>query len=200
MKIGQAGIDLIKKFEGCKLTAYLCPAGVWTIGYGHTGQDVKPGLTITQAKAEQLLKNDLEKFEQHVMLFNRKYCWSQNEFDALVSFAYNVGSINQLTKNMQRTKKQIADAMLQYNKGGGKVLPGLTKRRQEERSLFLKPDKKQEVENEMVQNGKVIVDGKEVPVRLILKDGTNYISVRDIGKAIGYDVSAKGNVPVLSKR
>lgn len=81
-----------------------------------------------------------------------------------------------------------------------KVLPGLTKRRQAERQLFLTPDKKQEVENEMVQNGKVIVDGKEVPVRLILKDGTNYISVRDIGKAIGYDVSAKGNVPVLSKR
>lgn len=200
MKIGQAGIDLIKKFEGCKLTAYKCPAGVWTIGYGHTGQDVKPGLTITQAKADKLLKSDLAKFEQHVMLFDSKYNWTQNEFDALVSFAYNVGSINQLTKNMQRTKKQIADAMLQYNKGGGKVLPGLTKRRQEERSLFLTPDKKQEVENEMVQNGKVIVDGKEVPVRLILKDGTNYISVRDIGKAIGYDVSAKGNVPVLSKR
>lgn len=191
---------MIKKFEGCRLTAYLCPAGVWTVGYGHTGQDVKPGLTITQAKADQLLKSDLAKFERNVMLFDSKYNWTQNEFDALVSFAYNVGSIDQLTKNKQRTKTQIADSMLQYNKGGGKVLPGLTKRRQAERALFLTPDKKQEVDNEMVQNGKIIVNGKEVPVRLILKDGTNYISIRDVGKAIGYDVSAKGNVPVLSKK
>ena len=139
MQTGQAGIDLIKQHEGCYLAAYKCPAGVWTIGYGHTGSDVKQGLTITQAKAEQLLRQDLAKFERHVMLFDSKYHWNQNEFDALVSFAFNVGNINQLTANKIRTKAQIAQAMLSYNKANGKVLAGLTKRRQAERQLFLTP-------------------------------------------------------------
>ena len=200
MKIGQAGINLIKKFEGCRLTAYKCPAGVWTIGYGHTGSDVKQGLTITQAKADQLLKNDLEKFEKHVMLFDSKYHWTQNEFDALVSFSFNVGSINQLTANKTRTKEQIVKSILLYNKAGGNVLPGLTRRRQAEQKLFLTPVKKQDVDDEMVENGKIVVNGKEIAVRLILKDGTNYIAIRDIGDALGFNISAKGNVPVLTKK
>lgn len=133
MEIGQAGIDLIKQHEGCRLTAYRCPAGVWTIGYGHTGSDVKQGMVITQAEADRLLQQDLERFEKNVMKFNNKYHWTQNEFDALVSFAFNIGSINQLTANKTRTKDQIAQAMLLYNKAAGKVLPGLTKRRQAER-------------------------------------------------------------------
>lgn len=200
MKIGQAGIDLIKSFEGCRLTSYKCPAGVWTIGYGHTGSDVKQGLTITQAKADQLLKNDLEKFEKHVMLFDSKYHWTQNEFDALVSFSFNVGSINQLTANKTRTKEQIVKSILLYNKAGGNVLPGLTRRRQAEQKLFLTPVKKQDVDDEMVENGKIVVNGKEIAVRLILKDGTNYIAIRDIGDALGFNISAKGNVPVLTKK
>lgn len=200
MKIGQAGINLIKKFEGCRLTAYKCPAGVWTIGYGHTGSDVKQGLTITQAKADQLLRNDLEKFEKHVMLFDSKYHWTQNEFDALVSFSFNVGSINQLTANKTRTKEQIVKSILLYNKAGGNVLPGLTRRRQAEQKLFLTPVKKQDVDDEMVENGKIVVNGKEIAVRLILKDGTNYIAIRDIGDALGFNISAKGNVPVLTKK
>lgn len=133
MEIGQAGIDLIKQHEGCRLTAYRCPAGVWTIGYGHTGSDVKQGMVITQAEADRLLQQDLERFEKNVMKFNNKYHWTQNEFDALVSFAFNIGSIDQLTANGTRTKAQIAQAMLLYNKAAGKVLPGLTKRRQAER-------------------------------------------------------------------
>ena len=196
MQTSQKGIELIKQYEGCRLAAYKCPAGVWTIGYGHTGADVKQGQVITQARAEQLLKTDLAKFERHVMLFNSKYHWTQNEFDALVSFAFNVGSINQLTANKSRTKIQIASAMWLYNKAGGKVLPGLTKRRQAERELFLR----KEVEKEMVENSKVIVNGKEVPVRRILKDGVNYIAVRDVGNALDYHVSAKGNIPVLTKK
>ena len=137
MKTSKAGIDLIKSFEGCKLVAYKCPAGVWTIGYGHTG-GVKQGQTITQAQAEQYLVNDLAKFEEHVEMFNKKYCWNQNEFDAMVSFAYNIGSINQLTAFGTRSKEVVKEKIRLYNKAGGKVLAGLVKRRQAEYELFCK--------------------------------------------------------------
>lgn len=133
----QVGIELIKKFEGCRLQAYKCPAGVWTIGYGHTS-GVKAGQTITSAQAELYLKEDLKKFESKVNKYNSKYNWLQNEFDALVSFAYNIGNIDQLTANGTRSKKVIAEKILLYNKAGGKVLAGLTERRKEERELFLK--------------------------------------------------------------
>ena len=203
MKISQNGINLVKRFEGCRLMAYKCPAGVWTIGYGHTGSDVWQGLTITQAKAEQLLRQDMMKFETHVMKFNNRYHWNQNEFDALVSFAFNVGSINQLTQNGKRSRVQIAAAMLKYNRGGGKILPGLTKRRQAEQELFLRPvavSKEEKEDNEMIENSKVIFDGKEVPVKRILKDGTNFIAVRDVGKIFNCEVSAKGSIPVLKSK
>ncbi len=203
MKISQNGINLVKRFEGCRLMAYKCPAGVWTIGYGHTGSDVWQGLTITQAKAEQLLRQDMMKFETHVMKFNNRYHWNQNEFDALVSFAFNVGSINQLTQNGKRSRVQIAAAMLKYNRGGGKILPGLTKRRQAEQELFLRPvavSKEEKEDNEMVENSKIIVNGKEVPIRRILKDGTNFIAVRDVGKIFNCEVSAKGSIPVLKSK
>lgn len=137
MRTSQNGIDLIKKYEGCKLQAYKCPAGVWTIGYGHTA-GVKQGDLITQAQADEFLKNDLKVYEQKVSKFSSKYIWGQNEFDALVSFCYNIGSINQLTAKGTRTKDVIAEKMLEYNKAGGKVLSGLTKRRQDEHDLFLK--------------------------------------------------------------
>lgn len=139
MKTGQAGIDLIKKYEGCRLDAYKCPAGVWTIGYGHTG-DVKPGQRITQAEAEAILIADLKKFERKVRIYYDRYRWTQNEFDALVSFAFNLGSIDQLTAGGTRSREVIAEKMLLYNKAAGKALPGLTRRRSEERSLFLRKD------------------------------------------------------------
>ena len=134
MKTSETGLNLIKSFEGCRLTAYLCPAGVLTIGYGHTG-GVKAGQKITQAKADSYLKADLKKFEKHVASY-KKYNWNQNEFDAMVSFAYNVGSINQLTTNGTRTKKQISEKILAYDKAAGKTLAGLTRRRQAEKALF----------------------------------------------------------------
>lgn len=138
MKISTTGLNLIKSFEGCRLTAYKCPAGVWTIGYGHTG-NVKSGQKITQAKAESYLKSDLARFEKHVMSYDKKYNWTQNEFDALVSFAYNVGNITRLTNGGKRTKKQISERITFYNKANGKVLAGLTRRRQAEKALFDKP-------------------------------------------------------------
>jgi Phage-related lysozyme (muraminidase) len=136
MKISDNGINLIKQFEGCRLDAYKCPAGVWTIGYGHTG-DVRQGQKITAAQAEAYLRVDLGKFEKKVEKYS-KYNWNQDEFDALVSFAYNVGSIDQLTANGTRGRAVIADRILAYNKAGGKVLAGLTRRRKAERELFLK--------------------------------------------------------------
>lgn len=136
MKTGQAGIDLIKKFEGCQLTAYKCPAGVWTIGYGHTA-GVKEGQKISAAQAEAYLRADLEKYEKKVEKYSSKYRWTQNEFDAMISFAYNLGSIDKLTADGTRAKTVIAEKILLYNKAAGKVLAGLTKRRQAERELFL---------------------------------------------------------------
>lgn len=138
LKTGQAGVDLIKKYEGCRLDAYKCPAGVWTIGYGHTG-NVKQGDKITQEQADEFLVADLGKFEEKVNKYYNQYKWNQNEFDALVSFAYNFGSIDQLTAGGTRSRAVIAEKILLYNKASGQVLAGLTKRRQEERTLFLIP-------------------------------------------------------------
>lgn len=141
MHIGQNGISLIKSWEGCRLTAYQCSAGVWTIGWGHTGKvdgkAVCKGMKITQEKADALLISDLEVYEKPVNALKRDF--NQNEFDALVSFTYNcgAGSLQTLCKN--RSKKQIAEALLKYNKAGGKELAGLTKRRKAERELFLTP-------------------------------------------------------------
>ena len=136
LKTGQAGLNLIKQFEGCRLKAYKCPAGVWTIGYGHTA-GVKAGQTITQARADRMLVEDVERFEKNVNKYYEKYRWSQSEFDALVSFAFNLGSIDKLTAGGTRSREVIAEKMLQYNKAGGKVLAGLIRRRQKERELFL---------------------------------------------------------------
>lgn len=138
MKISEKGLNLIKSFEGCRLTAYKCPAGVWTIGWGHTG-DVTEGKTITQEQADQMLRDDMVAYELKVEKYNGIYGWNQNEFDALTSFAYNVGSIDQLTARGTRSREVIAEKMLAYNKGGGKVLPGLTRRRKAEQELFLAP-------------------------------------------------------------
>ena len=139
MKISEKGLEIIKYFEGCRLKAYKCPAGVPTIGYGHT-RGVKIGDIITQEQAEQYLKEDLKVYETHVMSFNDKYNWSSNEFSALVSFAFNIGSITQLTAKGTRSKEEIADKMLLYDSAGGKRLAGLGARREKERELFLTPD------------------------------------------------------------
>lgn len=136
MKISQKGIDLIKSFEGCRLEAYKCPAGVLTIGYGHT-KNVKQGQKITQTQAEEFLKEDLKIFDNYVNKICAHLKLNQNQFDALVSFCYNCGAKNleKLVKN--RKNAQIADAILLYNKSGGKMLSGLKKRRETERMLFL---------------------------------------------------------------
>lgn len=136
MKTSQNGINLIKKFEGCRLTAYKPVAAekYWTIGYGHYGPDVAPNMKISQAQAEAYLVADLKRFEDAVNATG--LVLNQNQFDALVSFTYNCGAGNLKKLVNGRSLSQIADAMLAYNKGSGKVLPGLVKRRQAERDLF----------------------------------------------------------------
>lgn len=140
-RIGQAGLALIKQYEGCRLAAYRCAAGVWTIGYGHTA-GVHSGMAITQAQADAYLQQDIAKFEGYVN--NPAYVpittnLNQNQFDALVSFAFNLGAGNLRKLCKGRTAAQIAQAMTQYCKANGKVLAGLRRRRAAEQALFNKP-------------------------------------------------------------
>lgn len=136
MKISKRGLDLIKSFEGCRLSAYRDSVGVLTIGYGHTS-GVTEGMVITQERADTLLLEDIDRYERNVMSWNYIYNWSQNEFDALVSFAFNIGSIDQLVGLGKRDKSVIADKMLMYCHAGGNTLAGLKRRRDAERSIFL---------------------------------------------------------------
>lgn len=160
MKTSQNGINLIKQFEGCKLTAYKCPAGIWTIGYGHTA-GVKAGQSITQAQADAYLCEDLTKFEQHVAKYDKQYAWTQNQFDAMVSFSYNIGNIDQLTANGTRNKDTIANKILLYNKAGGKVLAGLSKRRNAERELFVTPCAEALKEKMGIEQFSLKIDGEK---------------------------------------
>jgi len=145
MKTGPKGLAEIMKWEGLRLRAYRCSAGVLTIGYGHTSMagppTVKPGMTITKAEAEKILKRDLRKYEKAVNDAVRVDL-SQEQFDALVSFCYNVGpggfrksSVLRMV-NARRFDAVPARLML-WNKAGGRVLKGLTRRRAAEGELFM---------------------------------------------------------------
>lgn len=142
MKISEEGINLIKKFEGCRLTAYRCPAGILTIGYGHTGSDVSANQTITQERAEQLLKVDLMVHCNNIEKLV-KVPLTQAQFDALVSFEYNIGygafKNSTLLKLLNEGKyRESAEQFTRWVYANGKVLAGLQKRREEEKRLFLK--------------------------------------------------------------
>ena len=139
MNIGQKGIDLIKHFEGCELNAYKCPAGVWTIGYGHI-KGVSEGLSITQEQAEQMLLDELKEYENYI---NELVVvdLSQNQFDALVSWVYNLGPANLKSSTLLKVLNSgdyagVPDQIERWNKAGGKVLEGLIRRRLAESSLF----------------------------------------------------------------
>lgn len=140
LSISNNGLALIKKFEGCRLTAYQDSVGIWTIGYGHT-YGVLKGQTITQAQADAYLKSDCASAEKSVNNYEHLYHWNQNQFDALVSFTYNCGSGNlkKLLDNGQRTIAEISAKITAYHKAGGKVLQGLINRRAAEKELFDKP-------------------------------------------------------------
>ncbi|MEX5074866.1 lysozyme [Enterobacter cloacae] len=145
MQTSDKGIALIKEFEGCKLTAYQDSVGVWTIGYGWTqpvgGKPIRAGMTIKQETAERLLKTGLVSYESDVCRLV-KVGLTQGQFDALVSFTYNLGARSLSTSTLLRKLNTgdyagAADEFLRWNKAGGKVLNGLTRRREAERALFL---------------------------------------------------------------
>ena len=139
MKTSEEGLALIKKFEGCELEAYQCSAGVWTIGYGHT-KDVKESDVWSQDHAEHMLEVELHEYESYI----NKYVTvnlSQNQFDALVSWVYNLGPANLKASTMLKVLnsgkyEDVPAQMKRWNKAGGKVLEGLIRRREAEACLF----------------------------------------------------------------
>ncbi|QCB39224.1 lysozyme [Sphingobium sp. PAMC28499] len=136
------GLDLIKQFEGCKLSAYLCPAGVWTIGWGRT-TNVKRGDTCTQAQADAWLVQEYDAFERKVHALIR-VAVTPNQLGALVSFAYNVGVGALQSSTLLRLLNQgdyagAAAQFARWNRAAGKTLAGLTRRRKAEADLFVQP-------------------------------------------------------------
>ena len=169
--ISVAGIALIKRFEGCRLTAYKCSAGVWTIGYGHTS-GVHSGQAITQAQADALLRQDLEKFERYVN--STAYVpitaqLNENQFAALVSFAFNCGQGNLKRLCAGRNTVQIAAAMPQYCKAAGRKLPGLVQRRAAEVALFNTPVTTAPANQPVVKVAEVNQESEEYNMKTIRK-------------------------------
>ncbi len=141
MKVSQDCIQLVKYFEGFEDTAYLCPANVWTIGYGRT-RNVKEGDKVTEVQAERDLLEELEEFK-HQVLDSVKVELKQNELDALTSWTYNLGvgnlkSSTLLKKLNAGNKDEVPAEIVRWNKANGKVLAGLTKRREAEAELWAK--------------------------------------------------------------
>lgn len=168
-------IKLVKKFEGLYKKAYRDEVGVWTIGYGITNADksitgatIKAGLVISEKTADNWLERSLNsKYLQKVMKYDKKYNWNQNEIDALVSFAYNIGSIHGLTANGTRSRATIAAKILEYNKAAGKVYRGLTRRRKAERKLFLTATKaKKKAKKKAVKKVYAKVNTKHDPLTI----------------------------------
>jgi lysozyme len=153
MRITEVGLDLIKKYESLCLTAYLCPANKWTIGWGHVGPDVKPGMKITVAEAHELLRKDVDRFEREVTGLLDSRPTQQHQFDALVVLAFNIGSdvdadtipegLGDSTLMRKHKAGDFAGAAAEFPKWNkarvkGKLtaLKGLTRRREEEARLY----------------------------------------------------------------
>ena len=143
MKTGSEGLEIIKHFEGCELKAYWCPAGVLTIGYGHTA-DVDEGDEIEQEDADRLLEADLEEFEHYVLQLVEPEL-TQHQFDALVAWTFNLGPGNLKESTLLKRLNEgdfddVPAQILRWTKAGGKELPGLVRRREAEALLFLGED------------------------------------------------------------
>lgn len=204
MMISNEGLTLIKQFEGCVLKVYLDPVGIKTAGVGHTGADVNAmaeGTKITQAQADAWLRSDVKKAEANVASFDRIYHWTQNQYDALVSFAFNCGSINQLCANGKRSIAEISAKITAYNKAGGKVLAGLTRRRKAEKAMFDRASDKQTATTEKRQetNTEAYTKGGTYTLacNLYVRDAAagnkkKYSALSADGKAHGY-ADAQGN-------
>ena len=167
MRVSNKCIEMVKEFEGCYLEAYQDAVGVWTIGFGITSSDkaitgktIKKGMKISKATAEKWLVESLNRiYLPKVMKYQDRYHFNSSQIDALVSFAYNIGNIDQLTGYGTRSIALIESRMLLYNKAGGKTLNGLSRRRQAELKMF--------------QGGKKLYDGAwpKLPSRGYLEKG-----------------------------
>ncbi len=140
MRINGKGLALIKGFEGLRLDAYRCPAGVATIGYGSTGAHVRMGMSITPGRAEELLLEDLARFETGVAAMAGAV--TSDQFSAMVSLAFNIGLGKFATSTVLKRHKLgnrvgAGNAFLMWNRGGGQILKGLIRRREAERALYL---------------------------------------------------------------
>jgi lysozyme len=139
MKTSLEGINLIKHFEGCELEAYKCPAGVWTIGFGHI-KGVQEGDVITEADAHNMLVEELNEYEGYINDMISVEL-NQNQYDAMVSWVYNLGGGNLKASTLLKVLNSgnysgVPEQIMRWNKAGGKVLEGLTRRRQAEADLF----------------------------------------------------------------
>lgn len=183
MKISENGKKLLMEWEGFCNKAYKCVATekYYTIGFGHYGKDVTKGMSITRADAQKLLEKDIVSFESKVEKYNDVYHWTQNQFDAMVLFAYNVGSIDKLTNKGKRSIEEISKKMLEYNKSGGKVLTGLTNRRLKEQAIF---NTKEIKASDVINCVKLVIDGKYGcgidRKKKLEKDGFNYSKIQEI--------------------
>lgn len=189
MNIGTEGINLIKNFEGCVLNAYRCPAGILTIGWGHTG-NVYEGQVITQAEADRLFLEDVQVYAYAVNNYVSKFNFNQNQFDALVSFAYNcgIGSLNAICScdTIEELAAELPLYCNAYINGVKTPLAGLVRRRQEELELF----------------NKGINNVKDNTGRVKNADGTYTVKVGDnlsaIAEEFGYnyqDLAKWSNIP-----
>ena len=143
--INAAGLDIIRRYESCRLQAYLCPAGVWTIGFGHTGEHVHEGLTITRHQADEVLQSDIDRFESGVAALAPTA--NENQHSALVSFAFNCGTAalarSTLLKRFHEGKFDAAAAEFsQWRYARGAAAAEFSQWRAEEAKLFLTPVKK----------------------------------------------------------
>lgn len=158
-------IQMIKEFEGFRSKAYKVPGldeYYYTIGYGHYGIS-NANTVIDESTATTLLEEDLQKCYENIAPYDSKYHFTTNEYDALVSFCFNIGSIDQLTQWGKRTKNEIANAILLYNKCGDKVVEGLVKRRNLEHNLYV---------NGVYPNGNVASCNNPVPFTTVSFDTT----------------------------
>ena len=183
--------SLIKNYEGCRLKAYKCSAGKWTIGYGHTS-GVKEGDTCTQEQADKWFEEEYERFKKSVKSYVRVPI-NENQIGALTSFSYNCGlaalkGSTLLKKLNKKDYNGAANEFLKWNKCNGKELAGLTKRRKSERDLFLKP-----------VGPKVTAAGKTLPYEVKTKcelnirsaAGTNYPIIRTVKRGTKLTVWAE---------
>lgn len=199
MVVSKNGLELIKKWEGRYLKAYKDIVGVWTIGYGMieedypiTGVHVHEGVTITNKQCDELFeKLIINKYCPKVDKYMDNYNFNQNQYDALVSFAYNIGNIDGLTQNGNRSISFISEKILAYCKAGGKEVQGLLNRRKDEKKLFDTPvEKKPETKPKKTLYTGKLRDPKKVWIKGYMKKGDRGNSVKEVQNFLNWYLPA----------